>query len=284
MKKERLYNIEEYHCLDIISLYSNINAHAKAINGLPQNHSEVFNKRGWMLPFLFSYDTLLWKRWDYWFEIIEKGTIDGSGPIPQIKWANTGSNEVQETSKMLQHCLNHYEANIDNFADWLIWGLSINKETNINHISQNLNEHYYRAFDLFLVLKYPTDYLSHILTEETGKGYKSGLGYYPTPFSISEMMVKMSFSDDKSYKTETVNDPCIGCGAMLLPASNYTLRGYGQDISKIAISLATIQMYWYAPWYAFHPNNLKGFNDFKDIIMINSNNKKQKEGQYAFNL
>jgi hypothetical protein len=52
---------------------------------------------------------------------------------------------------------------------------------------------------------------------------------------------------------------CVGCAAMLLPASNYFLRGYGQEISGIAVKLCTLQMYFYAPWYA-RPGEVSGFD------------------------
>lgn len=280
MKKEDLYQVDRFTPIELMKVHTDIEAHAVAIKGMPQNHGEVFNKRGWMLPFLFAYDSLLWKRWDYWFEIIEKGTIEGSGPIPQIEWSS--GEGVQATKKMLRKCLEHHDSTIDKFAQWLIWSLSIDKEGTLDGISADLNEHYYKHFDLFLVLNYPTDYLSGVLSEETGKGYKGALGYYPTPFHIVEFMTAITFTEDKDYKKEIVNDPCLGCGAMLLPASNYTLRGGGQDISRIAVSLATIQTYWYAPWYAFHPSGIEGFSEKQAISL--SGEKSEVEGQLVFSM
>ncbi len=62
---------------------------------------------------------------------------------------------------MLTNCLQHHEANIDNFAEWLLWGLA--GSNNMPPISAKLNEHYYKEFDLFVVLDNPTDYMSHLL-------------------------------------------------------------------------------------------------------------------------
>jgi hypothetical protein len=90
--------------------------------------------------------------------------------------------------------------------------------------------------------------------------------------------------DPEVLKRQSVMDPCIGCGALLLPASNYHLKGFGQDISHIAVKLAKIQMYWYAPWFAFHPNHLKGFNDDEPIMLIPSRDRDAIEGQLAFDL
>lgn len=276
--KRSLYRLERFDTQKLLSLQNEISAYAQAINGLPRNHMEVFEKRGWMLPFLFTYDDLLWGRWDYWTKILQKGTIDGSGPIPQIHWSDSHSQGAVATRKMLLNCMNHHEATIDSFANWLLWGLAASEEK--LKMSEQLNEHYYRQFDLFLVLDNPTDYMSNLLCDQTGKGYKSGLGYFPTPFNITRMMVEMvHVSDDPEVmKIQTVCDPCIGCGAMLLPASNYYLRGYGMDISGIAVNLCKIQMYFYAPWYAY-PGSVKGFDDTNSIKLVFD---EEEKGQLAF--
>lgn len=279
MDKKALYRVEEFSPSELLDMKILLHGYAEEINGLPKHHSEVFSKRGWMLPFLFAYDKLLWGRWDYWLDIIEKGTIEGSGVIPQIEW-ETDYQMISEIYKMLEKTMKHPESNIERFSEWMHWALAINHEQQKLTISESLNEHYYKYFDLFLILRYPTDYLSRLLSEETGKGYKGALGYYPTPFHICILMNELTFEKGKDYKKQTVIDPCIGCGAMLLPASNYTLRGYGQDISKIAIDLAKIQMYWYAPWYAFHPENIGGFEEGEPLII----HDQRMESQLMFNL
>ncbi|GAK41915.1 hypothetical protein TCA2_4407 [Paenibacillus sp. TCA20] len=285
-KRQDLYQIDRFLPEQLMKMQSSIYEYAKAISGLPSNHSEVFEKRGWLLPFLFSYDDLLWGRWNYWHEILQKKTIKGSGPIPQIEWKERGGEGVEETQKMLRKCLDHHESTIDHFADWLMWGLAASPENQTLKISPELNEHYYREFDIFLVQNYPTDYLSHTLSEETGKGYKSGLGYFPTPFNITCMMTQMTMGGDpEEEKRQTVYDGCVGCGATILPASNHTLRMIAQDISQIAVKLCKIQTYWYAPWYAFHPQWLKGFEQSKTISLVPATpGKKVLEGQLAFDL
>lgn len=265
--KSQLYRVHRFAPERLAQLPHDISGYAAAIGGMPQSHADVFEKRGWLLPFLFTYDDLLWGRWSFWSDILQKGTIAGSGPIPQIEWTDPWAPAADATKKMFANCLNHHEANIDNFADWLLWGLAGSHEK--PRISEKLNEHYYREFDLFLVMDNPTDYLSNVLCDETGKGYKSGLGYFPTPFTVTQMMVQIAHGDGDpdQKKRQTVLDPCVGCGAMLLPASNYFLRGYGQDISGIAVKLCTIQMYWYAPWYA-RPGQVDGFDEVEAPIQL----------------
>ncbi|MGO4695579.1 N-6 DNA methylase [Paenibacillus sp. 2TAB26] len=283
--KDHLYRVSRFTPERLARLPHEVSGYARAIGGMPKSHLEVFDKRGWLLPFLFTYDALLWGRWDYWLEIRQKGTITGSGPIPQIEWADLGSARTLATKNMFTSCLSHHEATIDHFSDWLLWGLASTDEK--PRISAKLNEHFYREFDLFLVLDNPTDYLSQVLCDETGKGYKSGLGYFPTPFPITRMMVEMTHGDGdpEEKKRQAVMDPCVGTGAMLLPASNYFLRGYAQDISGIAVKLCKIQMYFYAPWYA-SPGDVTGYDKMEVPIQlvpaIPSRKGKITTDQFAF--
>lgn len=265
--KSHLYRTTRFAPERLAQLPAEISGYAAAIGGMPQNHKEVFDKRGWLLPYLFAYDGLLWGRWNYWMDIMQKGSIVGSGPIPRIEWTDLGTTGAIATKKMFTSCLSHHEATIDLFSNWLLWGLAGTEEK--PHISEKLNEHFYREFDLFLVLDNPTDYLSQVLCDETGKGYKSGLGYFPTPFQVTRMMVEMTHGDGdpEEKKRQTVMDPCVGAGAFLLPASNYFLRGYGQDISGIAVKLCTIQMFFYAPWYA-RPGKVTGYDEMEIPIQL----------------
>lgn len=284
-QKQDLYRIEEFNPLDLVQMQVNMKHYAHDFGGLPLHHSEVFEKRGWLIPFLWAYDDLLWGRWSYWMDICTKGTIVGSGPIPQIKWAGIDVHEpaIAEVNKMFTRCLTgRHEGSIDTFSDWLLWGLAATKEQ--PRISAELNEHYYKTFDLFLPLRYPTDYMSNVLCEETGRGYKQGLGYYPTPFNVCLLMNQMVMSggDPEKMKRKTVMEPAVGCGALLLPSSNQVLRGFAQDVSSIAIKLCKIQMYWYAPWFAFHPDGIKGFEDAPAITMSTESLKGVAEGQQMF--
>ncbi|WII35290.1 hypothetical protein [Paenibacillus thiaminolyticus] len=114
--KNEIYRIERFSMERRARLPYEIAAYAEAIQGLPQNHSEVFFKRGWLLPYLFTYDDLLWGRWSYWLDILQKGIIEGSGPIPRIEWESP----AESTKKMFARCMNHHESTIDSFASWLL--------------------------------------------------------------------------------------------------------------------------------------------------------------------
>lgn len=275
-KKEDIYDISRFTPEQLMKLNQSVQDYALAIGGLPKSYEEVFEKRGWLLPFLFAYDDLLWGRWNYWFKICQRKTIQESGPIPKIKWVSFHDPKAQRAYRMLQKCMDissYDRRTIDHFADWLLWGFAAIE--NPPDIDLEVNRHFYKTFDLFLVLDAPTDYLSNLLYEETGKGYKSGLGYFPTPFEVSRLMAEMIVDthNPEKMKKKTFYDPCVGCGSLMLPMSNYVLRGYAQDISSIAIKLCKIQMYWYAPWFAFHPDDISGFDKYDPPITIRRGNQ-----------
>jgi hypothetical protein len=255
-RKQFMYRLHEFRPDDLSKMEQRIHLESTVIGGLTKHHSEALTKKGWLLPFLLGYDQLFWKRWDYWFDIIEAGTIDGSGPIPQIEWCGNTS-MTDQVRKMLFHCMDGiaYEGvSVEQFADWLLWGFGAVSEP--PKISEKVNEHWYQTFDLSLVLKYPTDYMSRLLEELSGRGYKDALGYFATPYQVAILMTQMAFveSDNpEEMKRKKFYDPCVGCGSLMLPASNYTLFASAQDISSIAVKLCTIQMYWYAPWFAMNP-------------------------------
>lgn len=218
-----------------------------------KSHADVYQAKGWLRPYLLAYDELLWKRWHYWGELKAKGTAEDAPPIPQIDFLMTPN---PFTQNMLMSCINgisRYTSNaVDQFADWLLWGLGDPNTETIDHIDSRVNEHFYKEFDLFFVLDYPTDYLSWVLADYESKSSRSGRGYFPTPFHIAQLMTKLDLGQDdpEHAKYRTVMDSCVGCGSLILPASNYTLRGYGTDINATAIKLCKVQMHWYAPWYA----------------------------------
>jgi intracellular sulfur oxidation DsrE/DsrF family protein len=256
-QKAPIYRLYEHSEEELMRTVARLELEAKAMGRMPESHKDVPEIKGWLLPYLYAYDSLFNGRWDYWGEIINKGTIDGSGPIPQIEWAKD-KNQIHQVSKMIQDCLNlviPYGSTISEFADWLLWGLGRADEP--ARIPDSVNEHWYKTFDLALVLKYPTDYMSGILEEVASKGHKQALGYFATPIDVTNLMHDLVFSgqDPEVMKTQTVYEPCAGCGAMLLPASNKTLFAAAQDINPVAVKLCEVQMMWYAPWYAINPFN-----------------------------
>ena len=64
-------------------------------------------------------------------------------------------------------------------------------------------------------------------------------------------MTQMTMGDDADKRSKRVYDPALGTGRMLLHASNYSLRLYGQDIDPLVVKICKINGALYAPWMTF---------------------------------
>lgn len=96
-------------------------------------------------------------------------------------------------------------------------------------------------------MAHPGDWAARIISENL---YPKGnaLGWFPTPMCVCELMSAMTFEGDSRFKT--VNEPCLGTGAMLLAASNHSLRLCGSDIDADMIAWSKFQAFLYVPWLA----------------------------------
>lgn len=223
---------------------------------------EAKRTAGWMIPYLYAYDYVTNKRWVYWAEILDKKSIVGHKPIPQIHFYGSPLvNECKFATEMLKKTTSHVESTPERFADFLLWGLGCTNDVpNVDHLSDDLFSHYYTNFDLFLVLDKPTDYLSWVLSEQLSGNVKIKTGYFPTPLHISTLMTDL-VNGNEVDPTESVYEPCVGCGSLLLPQSNYRFRASGSDINPTAIKFCKVQMAWYAPWFYIPGENIQGLDD-----------------------
>ena len=209
------------------------------------------------------------KRWSYWAKTIEKGKpLDEQ--IPKIDFL---SRPHPESEKNLKDCIKymqskgHSDAWIS-FVEWLLWGFgaSIQKEFPTK-VTEDISWYWYKTFNMGLMMKYPCDHMawgSYEITDMT-RTHK-GIGYFPTPGNVVKMMVEMQMT--KTDKTSTVCDPCLGTGIMLLYASNYSLRLYGQDISADMCKMATVNAWLYIPWLAYSGGGLIDWNTKEDYEKV----------------
>ena len=79
--------------------------------------------------------------------------------------------------------------------------------------------------------------LGQYAAELYGNGKHNPTAYFPTPMHLCDLMVKMLM--DKTDKTASVCDPCVGSGRLLMVASNYSLNLYGMDIDPLILKSAT---------------------------------------------
>jgi hypothetical protein len=103
-----------------------------------------------------------------------------------------------------------------------------------------------RTFDLALLQQHPYDYWGDLLAENL---YGKRQGFFPTPHPVAELIAQMTIGmGDGDTRALTVMDPCVGTGRLLLHASNFSLRLYGQDIDPTLCLATLVNGYIFAPW------------------------------------
>ncbi len=127
-------------------------------------------------------------------------------------------------------------------------------------ISEEIDDFWYRTFNMGLFYKEPADHWGMIAMESMGKS--NGHGFFPTPASVVKMMTQMTFAGQsvEKQKRASMMDPCCGTGIMLLYASNHSLNLYGNDISPLLVKMAKINAFIYIPWLACRPKGLTIFD------------------------
>jgi len=223
-------------------------------------------KNGWLIPYLTALDQMFYKRWSYWTEAVMKDQIPKE-PIPEINFQMPMVYKDQLVKKNLKSCLDRasyrYSNVFEKFIDWILWGFNQGKE--FPDIDEEIDDFWYRTFNLGLFYKEPADHLADLATEYNGNFG----GYFPTPGNVVKMMTEMSFAgkpQDK-HKKMSVMDPCSGSGVMLLYASNYSLNLFGQDISGLMCKVATVNAFIYVPWLAYRPQHLTMFDRRDEAIV-----------------
>lgn len=217
--------------------------------------------RGWLLFQVQLADPhpALPGRWTHYQRTLEAGRLLAE-PIPNIHFSEFGGTQGR---KLIEQCLRLVEArdsswnSFNRFIEWLAWGLAVAGEE--PQITAPVQEQLYRTFDLEPILTEPHDYLGSHLAERRSNGWNPN-AFYPTPHGIVEMMVCMTFvgsdqnlpdENSRDPRLQTVLDPCVGTGRMLLHASNYSYCLYGMDIDPLVVMITKINGALYAPWLAF---------------------------------
>jgi hypothetical protein len=213
--------------------------------------------RGWLLyqVQLADFYPKLSGRWTHYLRTLEAGRIlDEASPRIEFELGNLDAGR-----KMLEHCLRliHREdyswTSFNRLVDWLAWGLAVSRE--MPPLKEQTHEALYRTFNLEPLLLNPHDYLGWMLAERHSNGWNPN-AFFPTPHPVVECMTQMMMagrmsSSGRDPRLETVLDPCVGTGRMLLHASNYSYCLYGCDIDPLVAMITRINGALYAPWLAF---------------------------------
>ena len=197
-------------------------------------------------------------------EAIPKFVIEHTLPdreIPQISWDFN-----EQTEKMLIGCLDAIPVSgswnswsswsyLRYFLHWLLFGFGHPGYSQLPQEPQGCegaSMRLYQLFDLSYLLMFPYDYFGRLLPQISGKKAQQATGFFPTPMVVSDFISKIVNSDSSQNKhalVQTVNEPAVGTGSMLLTQSNYNLCAIGIDINRDLLECALIQFALYAPWY-----------------------------------
>lgn len=211
--------------------------------------------RGWLIPYLLEIESLFADRWNFWSDQMDKGGFTGAS-IPKIRFTDIADSE---TMKMLTDCMDNdrvysHSNCLPDFFEWLLWGFGDRfQKERPRMVGEKVNEHWYKTFNLVLMLEHPHDYLGDMLAEvkSVGRSYwNNPNAFYPTPHPVCEMMAQMNFAKGKRkvMRSESVIDPCVGSGRMLMHASNFSVNLYGIDIDRTCVMATLINGYLYIPW------------------------------------
>ncbi len=191
-------------------------------------------------------------RWGYYLRTLEAGRLLPE-PIPRVEFVHADQSVLREMEswlRVLEHDGQGWSA-ISSLVDFLGFGLATSR--NRPKISDKAAEQLYRQIKIERWLQRPSDYLGQLIMDRFGGGPNA---FFSTPHAVVEMMSRMLFEtvdkplscDEHDPRRQSVNEPCLGSGRMLLHASNYSLVMFGMDKDPFVLEAAKINFAVYAPW------------------------------------
>lgn len=233
--------------------------------------------RGWMVPYLILLDTTDnpeaeytgHGRWDYWLDACARHVVP-EGPIPQIAFQSQPRHDdakhIQEVLKpYVQKGLGWYDDAWLDLVKWILHGFGKpDMQDAVDRIPEEIRNVWYTTFNLGKLLRSPCDWSAcilqgHLPGMKPGKAkWAKGAAFFSTPMSICSVMTQMTIGmdDPETSKLQTVLDPCVGTGSMLLPASNHSLRLFGVDIVLDLVLCTELNGWLWMPWLVFMPTHM----------------------------
>lgn len=189
-------------------------------------------------------------RWGYLTKI--QFTKKITAPIPQINFGIPSEEAMHNFKQCTEVVWKSHGGwlGLRLFLEWLGYGLGIHPELpDMNH---DTHQKLYQLFNAALWMQSPHDYIGKYICEQRGNSWNPG-AFYPTPHPVCEAMAQMQVVDqtkDNQYThlLNSVCDPCVGTGRLLLHASNYSLCLFGADIDSLLVLATKINGAIYAPW------------------------------------
>ncbi len=238
---------------------------------------------GWLIPYMIDLDTLAIPgytghgRWDYWLTACMAEEIP-EAPIPHIAFAQ---HPTPASAKHVQNCLRYHVQNTGAWYDdawllmvkWLLHGFGVKDLAQIveRQIPADTRNFWYTQFNLGELLRTPVDWSAYILQgglpamKAAPAKWAKSTGFFATPMNVIKVMTKLTMGTDdpEALKRASVLDPCCGTGSMLLEASNYSLRLYGQDIVPELCQCTKLNGWLWAPWLVHSTPTMRQLLDAK---------------------
>lgn len=225
---------------------------------LPHITDEIkpWQYKGWLLAYVTEIQRVhpaIPDRYGYYFRLLDAGHLTDE-PIPEIEFSSEFDRDIVHGKKELEKweiIVSRSFGVWDGFrilVDWLAFALGVESEP--PPLDDKTNEELYRTVNVGPWLLTPSDYLGSYLSERKASGWNPN-AFFPTPHTLVDLMTRITFSTETDCRSKTVEDCCVGTGRMLLHASNYSLRLYGQDIDALCVKITKINGALFAPWLAF---------------------------------
>lgn len=261
---------------------------------------------GWLMRYLFRWDELTNKRWEYWlkiqrlspaayYEYLTKGLTDKfvkeaihCHKYPKLTFSQDSKAYAYLNSVIDLICGDRSISGLDAFEfllDWLLYGFGHEDFTKLptpKSREKNMSSFLYEYFDLFPFLVNPYDYFGLLLPELYGDGHKGKVGFFPTPMSVCVAMQQMLYGNSDQPTIQSFIEPSAGTGSLLLAWSNAGLCGSITELSNTCTKAALVNSYFYAPqfarplWYLLKDSSFICGNTLSEEIFIDYHAKYRK--------
>jgi len=220
-----------------------------------------YRYKAWLTPYIQGWsgqiaaENGVVDRWTWHLTNLLNERVDG--PIPQLTFAEpfSGAKAALKAHTTLIDLIERQSGSwsaLHDYLRWFAWATGVIREPQHN-FTDELETALYKACNVTEMLRTPADCFGYLLSEYKGSGKRNPTAFYPTPTNVVQMMTLMTFGSEPQpeHLMQSVCDPCVGTGRMLLLASNYSVRLYGTDIDLSCVLATKINGALFAPWLSF---------------------------------
>ena len=240
------------------------------LTATPEHVDHMTKDHGWFRQQLMLIEAALWGRWPYWLATvlnrrlgplpewaipqIDFGSIAGprqlDHPDPELRrMAGTADEARKQTFKAFGDAL-QTGGYLGDLFRWWLYAFGSPTVPQRPALSDHAKVAMYSGLNLGWLLGHPGDWGAELCLEFLGTDRRGG--WFPTPITVTDMMVRMTMTQDVvDTRAMSVHDPCVGTGVMLLCASNHSLNLSGQDINQTMCLACEFNAWLFVPWLVY---------------------------------